>query len=150
MSIITDLRDQADSKPPEWDDAEPIIYEQPATWLYWNPHGQLVIRQRGEVFEDNPFLFFSVENVPTLIAVLRTKLAELGAEGDLPEIRIEAEAAKRPLTAAERQRRRRDKSHESSRGQRDRSHENRDKSHEPGSETRDEPALPFSLSDRAR
>jgi hypothetical protein len=139
VSHITDLRDQVDSKPPEWDDAEPIIPEQPPTWLYWNPHGQLVIRQRGEIFEDNPFLFFSVENIPALIQALRQKLAEVDIVEDPPAPRLAAKPSRRPLTAAEPQRKRRDKSHEN----RDMSHEPRDTSHENRDSQRDEPALPF-------
>jgi hypothetical protein len=142
MSHITSLRDQADSKPPEWDDQAPIIYEQPATWLYWNPHGQLVIRQRGEVFEDNPFLFFSPENVPALIRALRQKLAEIDIAEDMPEPRTPAKAARRPLTPAERQRKRRHASHESHEKSHA-SHEKRDSPRDSRDEKRDEPALPF-------
>jgi hypothetical protein len=134
MSIITDVRAEIDPEQPDWSDAEPIISEQPATWVYWNPRSQIVIRQRQDGYcqDEEPFLFFSVENVPTLIAALRTKLAEFtGAVEDLPEPRIKAEAARRPLTAAERQRRRRD-----------RSHEKRDGSHEPRDAERDARDIP--------
>jgi hypothetical protein len=130
-AACTDVRDQIDAEP-GWDDEDPIISEQPPTWLYWNQHGQIVRRQRqsGYYEDEDPFLFLSIENVPKLIQALQMKLAEsAGAEGDLPEPRIEAEVARRPLTAAERQRRRRDKGHEA-----------RDKIHE----ARDEPASLFS------
>jgi hypothetical protein len=119
--------------PGDWDDEDPIISEQPSTWLYWNERQQLVLRQQQSGLEDEtPFLFFSIENVPALIRALQQRLTELGSAEDLPEPWIEAEAARRPLKAVERQRRRRDK-------QRDELHE-----------ARDEPALLFSLSDRAR
>jgi hypothetical protein len=125
---------------PKWDDGEPLISEQPETWLYWNPRGQLVLRQRQEMFEDNPYLLLSIEFIPQLIAALEGKLAEatnIGTEPSEPseprtEPEIEIEAGKRPLTAAERQRRRRNKSHGS--------HETSHGSHE----ERDEPALPLS------
>jgi hypothetical protein len=120
---------------PEWSDDDPVIFEQPATWVFWNPHGQLVIRQRGEVFDDDPAVFLSIEYVPALIGALRQKLSEYAsAEADPPEPPAELEAAERPLTAAERQRRRRhkrDKCHES--------HETSHESHEPSHE----PALPL-------
>jgi hypothetical protein len=115
MSVTTTLRHQIDPEP-DWKDEEPIITEQPETFLYWNPRCQLVLRQRNEVYEDNPYLFFSIENVPALIRALQQKLAEFAsAQEVLPEVQVEREPANRtrqaPLSAAERQRRRRDKSH---------------------------------------
>jgi hypothetical protein len=89
-----------DAKPKEWDDDPPIIYEQPGCWAYWNTHGQLVLRQRGEVFEDDPFLIFSVEHIPVLIRTLQQMLEF--SKDYVPE--PEAETAE-PLTSAERQRR---------------------------------------------
>ena len=119
MSVITDLRAEIDPEP-DWDDEDPIISEQPPTRLYWNQRGQLVLRQRLCGLEDEErFLFFSVENVPALIRALQQKLIEFGsAQEDLPEPRIEAEAASQPLTNAERQRRHRDKQRNERRNER--------------------------------
>jgi hypothetical protein len=102
------------TKPREWDAEEPVICEQPPTWVYWNPNGQIVFRQRqtGFYHDEEPFLFLSIENVPALIRALQQKLAE----DDVPEPRVEATTARHPLTDAERQRRRRKR-------QRDESHE---------------------------
>jgi hypothetical protein len=91
--------------------------------IYSNPRDQLVIRQWhnapcGE--DDEPFLFFSVENVPALIADLTKKLREFGSglaghadtqqpAEDLAEshgAKAEANRTRQaPLSAAERQRR---------------------------------------------
>jgi hypothetical protein len=70
------VSDIADPVEPKWDDNPPIIHEQPETWVYWNPHDQLVIRQRHGVYCDceEPFLFLSIENVQRLIAALQMKL----------------------------------------------------------------------------
>jgi hypothetical protein len=94
----------------EWDADDPLIEGQPSTWIYWNPRGQVVIRQKGEVFEDDPYVMFTVENLPALIADLRCKLAEsAGAHEDVPEPEIEEKSAKPPNPNAERQRRYRQK-----------------------------------------
>jgi hypothetical protein len=121
---VTDAQLGVEPEEPKRDDAEPIIPEQPPTWIYWNPRDQLVIRQwhnapSGE--DDEPFLFFSVENVPALIAGLTEKLRDFdrGLAGhadtqqpaqDLAEPHeAKAEATNRtrqaPLSTAERQRR---------------------------------------------
>jgi hypothetical protein len=100
------MSDIADPVEPKWDDNPPIIHEQPETWVYWNPHGQLVIRQRHGVYCDceEPFLFLSIENVQRLIRALQQELACPPWADSPPEPRIEAETAE-PLTSAERQRR---------------------------------------------
>ena len=55
----------------DWsDDSAVVLREQPATAVYFNPRGQVVIRQQGEVFDDDPFVFFNVESLPALIAAL--------------------------------------------------------------------------------
>jgi hypothetical protein len=146
MSVITDLRHQIDPEP-DWDDDENLVVaEQPETHCYWNPRGQLVLRQRMEVFEDNPFLIFSVENVPALIRALQQRLAEFQNAEDLPEPQLEQELVKqRPLTAAERKRRSRQRrSHETQSRCHDSGHENRDGQRDMRNEPRDEPALLFS------
>jgi hypothetical protein len=150
MSIITDLRDQADTES-KWDDEEPIISEQPPTWVYWNQRGQIVIRQRLVSYEDEePFLFFSVENVPALIRALREKLAELDIAEDLPAPRIEAKTARPRLTNAERQRRYRNTRRNAERNESNAErNEKRDSQRDSRDEKRDEPALLFSSADGA-
>ena len=88
---------------PDWDDDDPIILEQPPTWLYWNVKGQIVIGQQQCGFENEmPFVFFSVASVPALISALREKLAELAAADSE---QFERKPAKQLLTGTERQRR---------------------------------------------
>jgi hypothetical protein len=98
MSHITDPRDQIDAGP-KWDEDDPVICEQPATWCFWNHRGQVVIRQKqqtGYCDDDEPFLFISIENVPTLVAALQTKLSEFarfaGVKRGVPEPALKAEA----------------------------------------------------------
>lgn len=57
----------------DWDDVETVCYLQRRSAVYLNPHGQVVIRQEQESFyhEEDPFVFFNVENVPALIEKLR-------------------------------------------------------------------------------
>jgi hypothetical protein len=77
----------------DWSDDDTIVcYEQPKSKVYFNPHGQVVIRQQvaGHRDEDS-FVFFNCENVPALIAALRGCIQE------------DVESAPKDRTAAERQ-----------------------------------------------
>ncbi|MFZ2007919.1 MAG: hypothetical protein WAV02_22755 [Stellaceae bacterium] len=101
----------------DWDEAGTTIALQPRTSVYWNVRGQVVIRQEGEVFEDDPYVFFSVESLPRLIEELQWRLIESGhfnETTDTPEGATAAEVQRRagmarrstsPMTNAERQRR---------------------------------------------
>jgi hypothetical protein len=51
-------------------DGDAIIPKQPATYVYCNPHDQIVIRQ-GNWPDDDHYVFFSPETIPTLIARLK-------------------------------------------------------------------------------
>jgi hypothetical protein len=51
-----------------------IIREQPETAVYWNPTGQIVIRQKADPFEEDPWLLFSEEFIPALIRDLADKI----------------------------------------------------------------------------
>ena len=58
----------------DWSDNNPrvVIPEQPRTAVYWNPRGQLVIRQeRGPLEEDDNFVFFNPDSLKALIAELQ-------------------------------------------------------------------------------
>jgi hypothetical protein len=47
---------------PDWrDEADCIIREQRETYVYENVRRQVVVRQIGEVFEDDPYVFFEPE-----------------------------------------------------------------------------------------
>jgi hypothetical protein len=112
---------------PRWDDDDNrVIPEQPETWCYLNPNNQIVVRQKHSdpSRDDDPFVFFGAEHVPQLIAALQELAECAGAEDGQPEP-AGPEPAKRPLTAAERQRRRRNKNRESHEA-RDTSHDERD------------------------
>jgi hypothetical protein len=51
-----------------------LIHEQPATAIYWNPRGQVVIRQEAGWNDDSdPYLFFGPRNLPALIAKLQAE-----------------------------------------------------------------------------
>ncbi len=53
-----------------WNADNVVIQEQKETAIYKNPNGDLVIRQRGEDFEDDPFVVISRSNVRSLLAAL--------------------------------------------------------------------------------
>lgn len=58
------------------EDAESVVlWEQPATAVYWNPRGQAVIRQ-SRWDDDDPYLIFAAENLPRLIERLEAMLKE--------------------------------------------------------------------------
>jgi hypothetical protein len=61
----------------ETSDDDLIILEQPATRVFENVHGQIVIRQTGQVFEDDPFVFFNRENLPSLISALSAYVSDV-------------------------------------------------------------------------
>lgn len=39
------------------EDGSVLLHEQPMTAVFFNKHGQVVIRQKGDVFEDDPVIF---------------------------------------------------------------------------------------------
>jgi hypothetical protein len=52
----------------DWYGKEVIIHEQPATAIYFNPQGALVIRQRAfDCGDDDPFVFISRKNIADFI-----------------------------------------------------------------------------------
>lgn len=89
----------------DWQDSESIaVREQPATAVYTNPHGHIVVRQQGDYsgFEDDKWIMIQPANIPALVAAL---WREIGQEEPAPTQRL-LEGPKDP-TAAERQRRHR-------------------------------------------
>lgn len=52
------------------DDTNIVIRAQPETAIYWNGCGQLVVRQNGGGYDDDPFLYFDPRNLPALIEAL--------------------------------------------------------------------------------
>jgi hypothetical protein len=84
----------------DWCESESIVLrEQPATAVYINPAGDIVIRQANAYGDDDDdFIYLRPENVPALVdAILAAADAERPAQVDAP------------LTNAERQRRYRDR-----------------------------------------
>jgi len=58
----------------DWNDADAVVIErQPRTACYWNPKGQVVLRQESWP-DDDVFLFFNLEHVPALIFALKQML----------------------------------------------------------------------------
>jgi hypothetical protein len=59
----------------DWNDADIVIHHQPRTAIYRNPRGQVVIRQENDdPFDEDAYVFFSLENVPALIRGLKEEL----------------------------------------------------------------------------
>ena len=87
----------------DWCGDDIVCHQQPRSAVYFNPHGQVVIRQERDyhAFEDDPFVFFSVENVPALIEALRACLEP----GTPKPAAAQAKLTNNGRTAADRQRR---------------------------------------------
>src|SRR5262249_43008671 len=47
----------------DWCGADVVIHEQPATAVYFNPNGALVIRQRRDYPDDDPFVYISADHI---------------------------------------------------------------------------------------
>jgi len=54
-----------------------VLREQPQTAVYLNAHGDLVIRQRGDSYEDDPYILIAIHNVAR---VARAMLEMAGLE----------------------------------------------------------------------
>jgi hypothetical protein len=90
----------------DWLEVEHLIPLQPATMVYTNPREQIVIRQDGTGLNgEDQFVFFNVENLPVLIAVLGKYLSANRTLGRPSN----GEDTKRDRTAAERKRRQRNR-----------------------------------------
>ena len=87
--------------PSESSDDDLVIFEQPATRVFENVRGQIVIRQTAQIFEDDPFVFFNRENLPALISALSAYVSDVK--------RAPAEAGSHRNAAAARQKRYRDR-----------------------------------------
>lgn len=73
-SLAKDAEEEEDAKV-RWTSHDPdlVFNLQPATRVYQNPFGQIVICQESREYgEDDPFVFFQAENIPKLIAALQT------------------------------------------------------------------------------
>jgi hypothetical protein len=71
-------QDRDDDDRFDWSDEENVVcHEQPRSAVYFNPRGQVVIRQQADyhAFDEDSFVFFSIENVPALIEALRVCIA---------------------------------------------------------------------------
>jgi hypothetical protein len=89
----------------DWSDINVVIHEQPQSGVYLNPNGQLVIRQLRNAYEDeDPFLYFSLENVPALVrAIIDT--AGIEPADVWPQQQLNVLPAPIPATGAERSKR---------------------------------------------
>jgi hypothetical protein len=59
------------------EDGSVLLHEQPMTAVFFNKHGQVVIRQKGDVFEDDPVIFIAPEYLDRFI----TRLIECRDKG---------------------------------------------------------------------
>src|SRR5258707_6716418 len=64
------------------DNDDLLVPSQPALAVYVNPWGQIVIRQEGEIFQDDSYVIIGSAHVPALIE----KLQELISDTDLPSL----------------------------------------------------------------
>jgi hypothetical protein len=69
----------------DWSDQESVVLtEQPETAVYWNPRGELVIRQRRWP-DDDPCIFISPHNVAAFIDRLTDLCGIPTAGGPVPK-----------------------------------------------------------------
>ena len=91
----------------DWLDADVIVPQQPAIAVYLNPTGDVVLRQRGDLYDDDSWCWFRIERAPAVArAIIETAgldIAEL-----MPEPTRIGSKPKDP-SAAERQRRYRER-----------------------------------------
>ena len=62
-----------------WNPEDPdlLFNTQPATRVYRNPYGQVVICQEApESDGEDPYVFFEITNIPKLIAALQREIAD--------------------------------------------------------------------------
>lgn len=99
------MSDDTDTDSFDWIGSNVVVHSQPATAVYLNPHGQVVVRQEGHYGpEEDAWLYFSIENVP-LIARAMLEAAGYETETTYGKPLPNSE----PLSGAERQRRYRNK-----------------------------------------
>src|SRR5687768_15894701 len=73
-TIVEDEPNEQVGDESDWSSSAPniIIQQQPRTKVYTNVNDQVVIRQERDWCEnDDPFVYFSRENVPALISALQ-------------------------------------------------------------------------------
>ena len=89
----------------DWCDDDVVVPQQPAIAIYLNPAGDVVLRQRGDVYDDDSWIWFGSEHA---LAVARAILEAVGLSvADLvPE---PTQVRSHDTTAAERQRRYRER-----------------------------------------
>jgi len=104
----------------DWNDGDVVIPNQQPIAVYTNGDGDIVIRQDGDWYrKEDPWIVIRPENARRLVeAILALSLAEPEQASRL--------ALPAPLTAAERQRKRRDKQRDSVTTQRDTERDSRD------------------------
>ena len=82
----------ADSNGRAWDwsdDADDVVVrEQPPIAAYRNPSGDVVLRQRGDCFDDDAWIWFGVDHARAIAAaileVAGLDATALGPEPDIP------------------------------------------------------------------
>ena len=92
----------------DWHDTdEVIVREQPAVAVYLNLAGDIVLRQQGDVFDDDAWIWFHPEHAAAIAAAI-LEAAGLDAPVLTPSQTTDAVLPKDP-TAAERQRKYRER-----------------------------------------
>ena len=92
----------------DWHDAnEVIVREQPAIAVYINPAGDIVLRQRGDCFDDDAWIWFHPEHAAAVAAAI-LEAAALDAPVSTPEP-TQVDSKPKDSTGAGRQRRYRER-----------------------------------------
>ncbi|HEY1748299.1 MAG TPA: hypothetical protein VGG11_16230 [Xanthobacteraceae bacterium] len=66
----------------EWrDEQDCVIREQRETYIYENPRGQIVVRQIGEMFEDDPYVIFEPEQAIKIANAMSLVAQDVAARG---------------------------------------------------------------------
>ena len=104
--LLANLPEPEDDGEFQWCDDDVIVHHQPRTAVYWNPRGQIVIREAAADYgDDDPFVFVSVEHLPALISALQSRLNEaIGSDAPITVQRHVTPAALRQRRYRERHR----------------------------------------------
>jgi hypothetical protein len=94
----------------DWLQEEPVVQEQLATTVYINDHGELVIRQKADAYDDgDTIVLLALDNAAALAHRILETVASRRGRQYAESIYEEDGAAPAPNTNAERQRRHRER-----------------------------------------
>jgi hypothetical protein len=94
----------------DWLEEEPVVQEQLATTVYMNDHGELVIRQKADAYDEgDSIILLALDNAAALAHRILETVASRRGRQYAESIYEDDDVAPAPSANAERQRRHREK-----------------------------------------